>query len=69
MKKYSLLNASGNVIEQFETQVEMMEYCLEHKIANSGWIKRSLKTGEPFYWDSNPYKDYNGYNFKAIKCF
>jgi hypothetical protein len=63
-----LLNAGGTVVREFATQLEACKYCVEHKIANAGWVRHSIKTGTPFYQTSKPYKDYRGFGWKAVKA-
>lgn len=65
--KVQILDAQNNVVGTFATQDEAIRYCVANKICNGGWVKRSLKTGERFYADTKPYKDYRGYNYKAVQ--
>jgi hypothetical protein len=62
-----LLNAQDQVIREFATQKEAIQYCVKEKIMNEGWVKFSLKTGARAYQETNPKKDYRGYGCKLIE--
>ncbi|GLC89310.1 hypothetical protein [Lysinibacillus piscis] len=49
-KKIVLFDQTGAEVKSFINQVEAMKHCVDNKICNAGWIRRSLKTGEKFYY-------------------
>ncbi|MED4261944.1 Rho termination factor N-terminal domain-containing protein [Priestia aryabhattai] len=48
-KRVRLVNADGEVYEEFLNQAAAGKYVVDKNICNIGWLKRSLKTGERFY--------------------
>lgn len=62
-----LLSPNGAVVREFANKAEAMRYCMDNKICNKGWVRHSIKTGKPFYIDSKPWKDYNGYGYRAVE--
>ena len=48
-KRVRLMNAEGEVFEEFLNQAAAGKYVVDQNICNIGWLKRSLKTGERFY--------------------
>lgn len=65
--KVQILDAQDSIIGTFPTQQKAIEYCVANKICNEGYVKHSLKTGERFYANTKPLKDYRGYNYKAVR--
>jgi hypothetical protein len=62
MKKIALFKPNGKAIKLFDTLAEAQKWCLEHHVCNVGWVKRSLETGEKFYYPSmRKSRSYNGY--------
>ena len=61
-KKIALFNKNGELMERFVTQAEAIKFCVDNKICNAGWVTRSLKTGEKFYYPQERKSTiYNGY--------
>jgi len=67
--RYTLFDNVNNTIEEFATQAECIKYCVTNKICNAGWVKRSIKTGERFYIESSPQKDYKGFGYKVVRSY
>ena len=67
MKKIALYNRDGELVRYFIKQGEAQRYCVENKICNAGWVSRSLKTGEKFYYTKNRIsKSYKGYQGEGM---
>lgn len=66
-KKVVLYNTDNTVVKSFENMAQAQKYCAANKICNRGWVSRSLKTGEKFYYPQyKASKSYKGYEGKGM---
>lgn len=72
IREIILFDNEDNFFAEFKTQSEAIKYCEKEKLANSVWIRRSVKTGEKFYLPNgkksvSQKNKYNGVGYYAMK--
>lgn len=45
-----LYNEKDEVVEKFESQKEVVQYCLDNKLMNQGWVKTCVRDGRAAYY-------------------